>query len=581
VSVQQTAGTLTVAIDGQPLPDPVAHLLTSAIIDGNQNQPDLFSIRFRDPNHEVLQKTGAKIGSKVVIKAFSTKSPGGDQLLTGDVTSLEVEHNGSGTFTVLTGYDESHRLNRGRISQTYQNVTYSDIATTVAKRAGLTPGQIDATTPVYDWVAQDNTNDWSFLQRLAKEVGYEVVVVDGQLHFRSPTPSADAPAGGDLSGQDSATQLTMGSNLLRLRGVITSGDQVSEVHVRGWDPKAKQSIVGTAQAGTSNASSGSGTTPGSLAQVFGSPILTSVDVPYSSQAEADKAAQSLADHVGNGFAEIHGVARGNAKLKAGSAISLSLAGDPFDGRYVLTSTRHQLDSDDGYTTAFSVTGKNQRSLLGLASGGTGGTGSGGSSQKIPGVVIAIVTDVNDPENLARVKVTYPWLSDGYGSDWVRVAQFGAGPERGAVFLPEVGDEVLVAFDHGDPRLAFVIGSLYNGMDTPPLGDGLIDGTSGHVNRRGIVSKDSHMLVFFDGPSQDGVALMTGDHGLRVSLNQTNTEIKISSEGKITISGDADVTVSSQADLTVQAQGTLSLQGTSVSIQGDSQVSVSGGVIKLN
>jgi phage protein D len=165
--IQQSAGTITVTIDGTPLTDELAPRLTVALVDGNLNQPDLFSVAFRDPDRQLLAKTNAHIGSKVVLKAFSDLSPGGDLLITGEVTALEVEHHGSGTFTILRGYDESHRLFRGRNSETYQNMTSADVATAVANRAGLTPGQIDATSPVHDWLAQDNCSDWAFLRRLA------------------------------------------------------------------------------------------------------------------------------------------------------------------------------------------------------------------------------------------------------------------------------------------------------------------------------------------------------------------------------------------------------------------------------
>jgi phage baseplate assembly protein gpV len=324
-----------------------------------------------------------------------------------------------------------------------------------------------------------------------------------------------------------------------------------------------------------------------LATVFGSGTLTSVGVPHALQAEADLAVAALADHVGGSFAELDGVARGNVQLAPGTGISLSLAGDPFDGQYVLTTTRHRFDPNDGYTTAFTVSGKNHRSLLGLTAGGSTGSGGstgatgGGSSSQITGVATAIVTDVGDPENMGRIKVSYPWLDESYSSDWAPMTQAGAGANRGAVFLPEVGDEVVVGFDHGDQGHPIVLGSLYNGVDKPNLGDGLVDGTSGAVKRRGIVSKDGHMLVFFDDASDEGVALLSGDKSLKVSLNQTGTTIKISSTGSVTIDGTNGVTITSSSDISVEATGTLSLKGAEVQISADADVSLSGTPIKLN
>ena len=84
-------------------------------------------------------------------------------------------------------------------------------------------------------------------------------------------------------------------------------------------------------------------------------------------------------------------------------------------------------------------------------------------------MIAQVSDANDPMQQGRVKLTFPWLSETYVSDWARTVQPGAGKDRGAMVLPEVGDEVLVLFEQGDIRRPYVLGGLYNGVDTPPTG----------------------------------------------------------------------------------------------------------------
>ncbi|HTW06341.1 MAG TPA: VgrG-related protein, partial [Acidimicrobiales bacterium] len=454
-------------------------------------------------------------------------------------------------------------------------------------RSNLQPGQIDPTSPVFVYVSQNNSNDWLFLKKLAADVGYEVLVEDGKLHFRQPASSSAGPTQGSLTNTDDPLALTMGAHILRLRSVITSADQVSQVEVRGWDPLQKQTITGSASAGTASATVG--TSPSDLASTFGSATLYGVGVPYSNQTEVDTAAKALAENISSAFAEVEGVARGNSKLRAGVAVSLSLVGDPFDGKYTLTAVRHKYEPSEGYTTAFTVSGRNQRSLLGLASSGSPGGGPGASAPPIAGVVPALVTDVNDPNNLGRVKLSFPWLSDSFSSDWARMVQIGAGGNRGASFLPEVNDEVLVAFEQGDWRRPYVIGSLHNGVDTPMLGDGLIDGTSGAVKRRGLISKRGHALIFFDDPSDDGAVLMTGDHNLRLSLNAGTTTVKITSSGEVKIDSQQDVTISSQAGITLDAQGSLTMQGDSVSISAQSSVSLSanadvsvaGNPIKLN
>ena len=269
------------------------------------------------------------------------------------------------------------------------------------------------------------------------------------------------------------------------------------------------------------------------------------------------------------------MARGNSKLRAGVAISLSLVGDPFDGKYTLTSVRHRYDASDGYTTAFTVSGRNQRSLLGLAAAGSPGAGPGASAPPIAGVVPALVTDVNDPNQLGRVKISFPWLSDSFTSDWARMVQVGAGNNRGASFLPEVNDEVLVAFEQGDWRRPYVLGLLHNGVDKPMQGSNLIDSSSGAVRRRGLISKNGHALIFFDDSSSNGAALMTGDHNLRISLNAGTTTVKVSSTGKVEIEASQDISIKSSAGISVEAQNELNLKGQSVSINAQGSVSISG------
>jgi uncharacterized protein involved in type VI secretion and phage assembly len=193
---------------------------------------------------------------------------------------------------------------------------------------------------------------------------------------------------------------------------------------------------------------------------------------------------------------------------------------------------------------------------------------------VAGAVPALVTDVNDPEQLGRVKLTFPWLSGTYTSDWARIVHIGAGKDRGLVALPEVHDEVLVIFEQGDIRRPYVLGGLFNGVDTPKLGDDLVDGTDGSVKRRGFISKLGHQLLFFDDQGKSGVLLSTTNGGMRIALKETGTTIKISSKGKVEIEA--------QTDVTIKAQGRLELKaGAGVTIDGGPSVEVKGSVVKLN
>jgi uncharacterized protein involved in type VI secretion and phage assembly len=277
-------------------------------------------------------------------------------------------------------------------------------------------------------------------------------------------------------------------------------------------------------------------------------------------------------------AEAEGIARGNPKLKAGVAVSVAQVADHFTGSYTLTQTRHVFDTQ-GYRTHFIVSGRQNRSLLGLVTGASNGNGAGGTSP-IYGVVVAIVTNNDDPDQLARVKLKFPWLADEYESDWARITQLGAGPSAGAVFIPEVNDEVLVAFEFGDVRRPYVVGSLYNGKDKPKLGDGLVSG--GKVKRSGFVSRKGHSLVFFDDDGKSGIALISSDKKVRVALKQNGPEIHIYCEGKVTIESQGDMKIASKANVSIEAASQLKIKGDGgISVNSSSQVEIKGQLIKLN
>ena len=92
--------------------------------------------------------------------------------------------------------------------------------------------------------------------------------------------------------------------------------------------------------------------------------------------------------------------------------------------------------------------------------------------RIYGVTIAVVTNNDDPEKLGRVKVKFPWLLDESESTWARVAVLMAGNKRGTWFPPQIDDEVLVAFEHGDINRPIILGVMWNGKDTPPPGSNI-------------------------------------------------------------------------------------------------------------
>lgn len=558
-----SAGMCLVSIAGTPLPADLVPLLVSAAVDDSQRLPDLFVLRFRDPGHIVLPKSGATIGASIKVSVQTDAAPAPALLIDGEITALEAEFDAGGTFTVIRGYDQAHRLFRGRRTASYVQATASDIATQVARRAGLDVGTVAPTTTVYDHVGQAGETDWDFLARLGRASDREVLVRDGKFSFAAPTAATAAPAAGGAQ-QRNPLVLQLGKDLLRFRSVLTSAQQAGKVEVRGWDVATKKALVARAPAKTTSAELPT-VTPAALAKKFGDPVHVSTDVPHGTQAEVDEAAKNLAEQLAGTFAELEGVARGNPELRAGTAITVDGLGEPFDGKYTITTSRHRFDPTTGYTTQLTVSGRQDRSLLGLASGG----GRAPSTQ--PGVVVAQVSDVNDPQGAGRVRLTFPWLSDDYVSDWARTVQLGAGKDRGWTVLPEVGDEVLVAFEQGDVGRPTVLGGLFNGVDTMAAGQGdLIDGGTGAVRRRSMVSRRGHRIDLLDADGQsEGVRLATKDDKLVINLDQVGTTVTVHADGKVQIEGSQGVTIDASS-------AAMELKGGSIALKATNGVTVDGG-----
>jgi uncharacterized protein involved in type VI secretion and phage assembly len=152
------------------------------------------------------------------------------------------------------------------------------------------------------------------------------------------------------------------------------------------------------------------------------------------------------------------------------------------------------------------------------------------SDRIFGAVVGVVTSIDDPESQGRVKVSFPWLKDDAESRWARLVSFMAGADRGAVFRPEVDDEVLVVFEQGDTRFPYVLGGLWNGKDAMPSERG---GDGGNDIRL-IKSRSGHTIVLDDTSGSEKVTV-TDKNGNTVELSSDgvlikSTAIKIGSSG---------------------------------------------------
>ena len=196
-----------------------------------------------------------------------------------------------------------------------------------------------------------------------------------------------------------------------------------------------------------------------------------------------------------------------------------------------------------------------------------------SAARISGVVVGVVTNNQDPAGLGRVKVKFPWLSDSEESFWARVAMPMAGKGRGFCFLPEVEDEVLIAFEHGDARFPYVVGALWNGQDKPPEADAL--------DRRVLKSVTGHAVVLDDTKDQEKIEIIDKSGKNTIVIDTVKNTITITSDKDITLSASkgtikleaqkieikssADTAIEAGAGMDVKATGTMNVKGAMVNI----------------
>ncbi len=573
---------LYIKAGGSDLPAEAMDDLIEVTVDSDLHLADMFTIHLHDEQVKWMDDDLFALGKEVEIAALPEEGGSSQTLIKGEITSVEPDFaEGTRATLLIQGYDRSHRLHRGTHSKAYVQVTDSDLASKIAQEAGLRVN-VDSTTEVYDHLLQHNQTHMDFLADRAKRIGYEFYVEDKTLHFRKPSKAGDK------------IELEWGVGLLSFRPRLTLVEQVDEVIVRGWDPKARQSIVGQATRGAAEPETGHSQNGAQLASAaFQSARRLVVDHYVRSQGEADTLAQALCDELSGSFIEAEGTCYGRPDLRAGKFVKLTAMGQRFSGTYFVTNATHIYRAGGAYLTRFAIHGRRPATLQALLDSSSDNNGE----YTISGAVVGLVTNNKDPEGRGRVKVKFPWLSDDVESDWARVVGLGAGPERGFFWLPEINDEVLVAFEQGNVGKPYVLGGLWNGQDKPPLPvDKALEG--GKVRQRTFKSRAGHSLTLIDG-SDEGLVLETaGGHRLLLADEKKKVTVQTAgghiltlddSKSEIILESTANLTIKSGANLTIQAGSKLELKGAMFSLNADATgevkagatLDVKGALVKIN
>jgi uncharacterized protein involved in type VI secretion and phage assembly len=211
----------------------------------------------------------------------------------------------------------------------------------------------------------------------------------------------------------------------------------------------------------------------------------------------------------------------------------------------------------------------------IAQGAGGQEATRESDGFLQGLAFGVVTDNQDPEGLGRVRIRLPHQQESDTSFWARIAAPMAGDDRGAYFLPEIDDEVVVGAECGDPTRLIVLGSLWNGHAKPPETN-----SDGRNDRRLIKSRSGHLLKFDDG-AEPAVELALSD-GKKLLLDRTGVTVEDGKGNKIVIdSNGSSMTIESAAELKIKSQ-TVSIEaGASLELKASGTLTIQGALVRIN
>ncbi|WP_055074141.1 VgrG-related protein [Pseudanabaena sp. 'Roaring Creek'] len=539
-------------IDGNQAPDDLNADILQISVEESLHLPGMFTLIINNDyfpgNLEPAWKHQSlfEIGKKIKIGFTSSTTEDADfaqeeteYILEGEITAIETEFNEkSQAPMIIRGYDISHRLHRGRYNRSFQNVSDSDLVKQIIGDAGISAGTVTATTIIHEYAFQENQTNMEFLRERAARNGFELYVQDGKLNFRAPST-------------DQTISLKWLEDIHGFRVRVTSAEQVSSVEVRGWDYAQKIAIVSTASTESVITTTDSGKGSASSTKFSGSPKMIVVDQPIFSSGEADKIAQSLCNELGGEFVNADAKGEGNPKIRPGRVITLADMGK-YSGSYYVTETHHLFD-ERKYTTHFSVRGLKGGDLFSTLS-------SQPHLQPGQTMLVGIVSNNNDPKGWGRVRVKFPTLTEEHESNWARVVSAGAGINRGLDCLPEINDEVLVGFEHGDIHRPYVIGGVWNGKDTTPtkVADSVV---GGKVRLRTFKTRVGHQLQFVeeDKDTKKGIYVNTID-GHNVRLNDSEKFVELETTGGHKFRADdmsKEISLTSTGNITIKT-GTTGL-----------------------
>ncbi|MDZ7581800.1 MAG: type VI secretion system tip protein VgrG [Deltaproteobacteria bacterium] len=447
--------------------------------------------------------------------------------------------------------DAFYRLTLARKSCYFKDISDSEVFESIVAEYGDLGIEVEATGGPRPDIVQYQVSDWDFIVSRAEALGLVCITEDGILKVTKP----------DLS-QEPMASVAYGTGIYDLEMEMDGRLQTETVTAASWD-MVNQEVLSSEL--TEIEAPAQGNIDGStLAQEVGAENIELQHGGVLSQQELDTWAEAQLRK--SRLAKIRGTVRfqGNGDVKTGTLIDLGGLGERFNGTAYVSGVRHALGGGDWETSiqvGFDPNWHYQNFPINAAP-------AAGFYPAINGLQIGVVTQLqDDPAGEDRILVRLPVINPEAEGIWTRIATLDAGENRGTVFRPEIGDEVIVGFVNDDPNQAVILGMLHSSAKPAPLA------TSDDNHEKGLVTRSEMKVIFND----DEVSLtIETPKGNRIVLSEKEGAVTVTDENRNTIILDSNgIALESPADVVVKATGDVRIEGMNVQIKASANLSAEG------
>jgi Rhs element Vgr protein len=460
----------------------------------------------------------------------------------------------SGSKLVVELSDEALKMTLERKSGFFEKVKDSALIQTLLSRNGLS-GSVEATTGVHDEIVQYYATDWDLMVTRAQLNGLVVMADGGKVTVAEPD-TRQAPV----------LAVAYGTTLLDLQAELDATTQFDASSIKGytWDAGA-QKLIESGPRAVSVKEQGN-VSSAELAKVFGAKkVVVQTGAELTSTDLQDWASAEL---LLSKLSKIRGTARfqGSSLAKVGKTLELGGLGPRFNGTAFISGVQHHIEDGRWLTTV--DFGLSSRWFTSEAPD-IAAPGASGQLPPVKGLQTGVVKQVaKDPGGELRVLVGLPLFQDPSQGVWARLGMFYASKGVGALFYPEVGDEVVVGFMNEDPRDPIILGSVYSKQRAPAT-------APDEQNTKKAVVTRSKLELSFDDEKKVILIKTPGGHTVKLddtsgalSLQDSNGNTVSLSKGGIALDSASDVKITAKRNVAVKAGGNLTLEATgNVSVSG--------------